>query len=90
MNGGDLTALFFDKEGGYVSDAAEKIAMMLYANKEIANANKRSKTSQDALIEKVDAGNEKPSTTTSTQAKKSAVPEAISTLYGDLVEKKTY
>ena len=90
MTGGDLTGLFFDKEGGYVKDAAEKIAMMLYAKDDIADANKRSKSSQDALIDKVDAGNEKPSTKTSTQSAKSAVPEGVSTLYNDLVEKKVY
>lgn len=90
MNGGDLTGLFFDKNGGYVKDAAKKVAMMLYAGKEIANANKRSKSSQEELIKKVDAGNKKPSTTTSTQIKKSPVPEAVSTLYNDLVEQKTY
>ena len=90
MAGGDLTGLFFDKEGGYVKDAAEKIAMMLYAKKDIANANKRSKSSQDALINKVDAGNEKPSTKTSAQSEKSVVPQEVSTLYNDLVEKKVY
>ena len=90
MNGGDLTAMFFDKEGGYVADAAEKVAMMLYAKKDIANANKRSKSSQAALIDKVDAGNEKPSTTTSTQGKKSVVPEQIGNLYNDLKENYTY
>ena len=90
MAGGDLTGLFFDKEGGYVKDAAEKIAYMLYAKDDIADANKRSKSSQDALIDKVDAGNEKPSTKTSTQSAKSAVPEGVSTLYNDLVEKKVY
>ena len=90
MNGGDLTAMFFDKNGGYNKDAARKIAMALFAEKEIANANKRTKTSQAALIEKVDAGNEKPSTTTSTQGKKSLVPDRIGSLYNDLVEKPIY
>lgn len=90
MTGGDLTAMFFDKEGGYVDDAARKIAMALFAEKEIANANKRTKTSQAALITKVDAGNEKPSTTTSTQSKKPGVPEEISTLYGDLKDNYVY
>lgn len=89
MNGGDLTGLFFEN-GGYVKDAATKIAMMLFAGKEIASANKRSKSSQDELINKVDAGNEKPTTTTSTQTNKTAVPEEVANLYKDLQEKKTY
>lgn len=90
MSSGDLTALFFTKEGGYVDDAAEKIAMMLYAKKDIASANKRTKSSQEALIEKVDAGNEKPSTTTSTQGKKAVVPEEVSNLHKDLQETMIY
>ena len=90
MNGGDLTGLFFDKKGGYVDDAAEKIAMVLYAKKDIANANKRSKSSQDALIGKVDAGKEKPNTATSNQSQKSVIPEQIGNLYKDLKENFTY
>ena len=84
MASGDLTAMFFDKNGGYNKDAARKIAMALYAEKEIANANKRTKSSQAVLRDKVDAGNEKPSTTTSTQSKKSAVPDEVSSLFKDL------
>lgn len=90
MSGGDLSGLFFNEEGGYVKDAAQKIAMMLYAEKDIANANKRVKSSQDALKSRVDAGNEKPPAVTSTQGKKPVVPEAVSSLYGDLVDQKTY
>ena len=89
MNGGDLTALFF-KDGAYTKDAARKIAMALFAEKEIADANKRTKSSQAALRDKVDAGNEKPSTTTSTQSKKTAVPEEVTSLFKDLQETKTY
>ena len=90
MSGGDLSGLFFNDEGGYHKDAATKIAMMLFASKEITNANKRTKSSQDVLRDKVEAGNEKPPMTQSTQAKKPEVPEGMTKLYEELAPKMTY
>tara|TARA_R110002020_G_scaffold220785_1_gene428730 strand:+ start:10118 stop:11290 length:1173 start_codon:yes stop_codon:yes gene_type:complete len=89
MISGDLTSLFFNKDGSYTDDAAEKVALMLYGRDEIIKANNRTKKSQEVLKTSVAKGSEKPSVKT-TQSQQTQVPEEVTGIFKDVFEKRYY
>lgn len=89
MISGDLTSLFFNKDGSYTDDAAEKIALLLYGRDEIIKANNRTKKSQEVLRSSVAKGSEKPSVKT-TQSQQTQVPEEVTGIFKDVFEKRYY
>jgi len=89
MSSGDLSALFFGKDGAYTDDAATKIALMLFGKDEIVKANGRSKKSQDALKKSVKKGSNKPSVT-NTQSQQEQVSPEVTGIFKDVFQKTYY
>lgn len=89
MVSGDLSGLFYDKDGSYSKDAAIKVALALFGKDEIKRAKSRADKSQEVLRNNVDKTADKPSVK-STQSQQAQIPEEVTGIFKDVFVKKYY
>lgn len=89
MVGGEVTALFFNKDGSYTDNAATKVALVLFGESEIGKAEDRLTKSQEALKDTVSKGSDSPKVKTG-QSQQTHVPEQITKMFADVFEKRYY
>ena len=90
MKGGDLSNILLNKDGTWKTNAASKIAYMLYGEDEIKRRETTLSESQNNLNNIVDRGSNQPNVKGKTAAPLSSEVEGALKMFDGLVSKRTY
>jgi hypothetical protein len=92
LKGGDINSLFFNNDSTYQSDAAEKLAFLMFGKEELLRIkNVSAKQSKSETLENVvSRGADKPMTQGNQNAVKTGDNKDVSKMFEGLIEKRHY